>query len=78
MYYYEGMYANVDDTMKQVANQQESMTIKSHKMDVKLHSGAELQLEAKVHFNAKISLQERNVELHNREVYNEPEIELDE
>lgn len=68
------MFTNVDDIV--VVNQQESMTVKSHTMDVELYLGAELLLEAKVHFVVENSLQERNVEFPDRVVYSKPKIEL--
>ena len=78
MYYYEGMSSNTDDTENQATIQQELVTFESHTMDVELHSGSELQSEAMVHSDAEIILQERNVELLDKEVHSEPEIELHE
>ena len=43
-----------------------------------MHLGVELQSEAKIHSNVEINVQEMNVELCNREVHSEPEIELHE
>ena len=70
------MFANDDDIV--TANQQESVIIELHTIDVELHSGVELQLEAEVHSDTKINLHERNVELPDREVHNDSEIELNE
>ena len=47
-------------------------------MDFKLHSRVELQSKAKGHSDTEINLNERNVKLPNREVYNESRIQLHE
>ena len=50
-------------------------------MNVKLHSGTklqssvELQKEAEVHFDFEISVHERDVELHDRDVYSHLEVD---
>ena len=42
---------------------------------IKLHLGVELQNEVDVHSNSKISIHERDVELSNRGVHNDSEVE---
>ena len=59
-YFYEGMPTD-EDVVNQVTNQQKVLvTIESHTMNV------EFQNKVEAHSNSKISVHERNVELHNR------------
>ena len=57
------------------------MTIESHTMNVKLHSrtklhsGDELQNEVEAHSDSKISVHERDVELVDRDVHSDLEVE---
>ena len=57
------------------------MATKSHTMNVEFHSGTELpsgaklQIEAEVHSDSKISVHEMNVDLPDREVHSDSEVD---
>ena len=57
------------------------MIVKSHTMNIELqsgtelHSGVELQNEFDAHYDSKISVHERNVEIPNRDVHSDSEVE---
>ena len=63
----------------QVVNQQQqvSITTESYTMDdklhlgIKLHLGAEFQIETKVYSDYEISVHERNIDVPNREVHSD-------
>ena len=67
-----------EDVVNQITNQQKVfVTVESHTMNVEfhlgtvLHASAELQNEVEEHFDSKISVHERDVELPDREVHND-------
>ena len=73
-YFYEGIPTD-EDVANQVKNQQQVLvTIESHPMSVKMHSGTELHSDAKLqneggaHNNFEVSIHERDVEIPNRNI----------
>ena len=81
VYFYEGMPTEENAT-NQVTNQQQVLvTVQSCTMNVKLHSGielhsgVELQNEVEAHSDSEISVHERDVELPDRNVHSDSEVE---
>ena len=67
-----------EDVANKVTNQhQVSMTVKSHSMNVELHSrielhsGVELQNEVKTHFDFEISVHERDAEILDKNIHSD-------
>lgn len=81
IYFYEGMPTD-EGVVNQVVNQQKvSVTIELHTMNVnlhsrtKLHSGVKLHIEVEVCFDYEISVHERNVDLPDKEVHSDSEVD---
>ena len=79
VYFYEGMSID-EDVANQVTNQQQVLvTIKSHAMNGKLHSGTQLhsyvklQNEVEAHLDSKISVHKRDVEIADKNVHSDSE-----
>ena len=71
-----------EDDVNQVANQQQVLvTTESHTMNVdlysatELHSSAKLQNEVEAHSNSKIRVHERDIDLLDKEVNSDSEVE---
>ena len=79
VYFYEGMSAE-EDVVNQVGNQQQvSVTVESHLVNVKMHSGTEshlgveLQNEVNAHSNYKVCGYEKDADIPEKDVRSDSE-----